>query len=378
MIDKIWLSPPHLFGKEQELVSNVFKSNWITTAGDAINTFENNLENFLGNEKSVVCLNSGTSAIHTALVLAGVGYGDTVLCPSLTFVASVNPVLYQWAKPIFIDSEYSTYGMCPDLLEEAIIDQIQKNTKPKAIIAVHVNGMPCKIDKIKKIAEQHQITLIEDAAGALGSYYKGKPCGTFGDYGVISFNGNKIITTSSGGALILNSEEEKEKAIYLTTQAKMPVPYYAHKEIGYNYRMSNVLAAIGIGQLTNLPKILSLLYKNYNFYLDFFKDFENIELLKSNDSNLIYNNWLNSIVFNDLSKINPSILQEKLHNLNIETRRIWSPLHTNELFLSSENYSNGVSESFFLKGLSLPSGANLSIEQKEYIKESMFKILSDD
>ncbi len=375
MIDKIWLSPPFLFGKEQELVSDVFKSNWITTTGDAITTFENDLESFIGNEKSVVCLNSGTSAIHTALVLAGVGYDDTVLCPSLTFVASVNPVLYQGAKPVFIDSEPSTFGMCPDLLEEAINDQIKKNKIPKAIIAVHVNGMPCKIDRIKEIAQQHQITLIEDAAGALGSYYKGKPCGSFGDYGVYSFNGNKIITSSSGGALILNSKEEKQKAIYLVTQAKMSKPYYAHKEIGYNYRMSNVLAAIGIGQLANLNEILFRLQKNTSFYTELFEVYKNVQLINPNNSDITYNNWLNSIVFNDVSKINPSILQEKLNKLNIEARRIWSPLHTNELFFGSENYTNGVSESIFLKGLSLPSGANLTVHQKEYIKKSLFKIL---
>ncbi|WP_233901418.1 aminotransferase class I/II-fold pyridoxal phosphate-dependent enzyme, partial [Tenacibaculum piscium] len=254
MMDKIWLSSPHMGGSEQKYVQEAFDTNWIAPLGPNVNGFEKDLENYIGENSNVACLVSGTSAIHLALILSEVGLNDEVICQSMTFSASANPIKYQGANPVFIDSEKDTWNMCPVALEEAIEKGMSKGKKPKAIIVVHLYGMPAKMDEILAVSKKYGISLIEDAAEALGATYKGQKCGTFGDFGILSFNGNKIITTSGGGALVCKSEKNKQKAIFLATQARDDAPHYQHSEVGYNYRMSNVVAGIGRGQMEVLDK----------------------------------------------------------------------------------------------------------------------------
>ena len=361
MNNKIWLSPPHMGGTEQNYIQKAFDSNWIAPLGPNVNGFELDIKTSLKTNKEVVALSSGTSAIHLALILSGVGNGDEVLCQSLTFVASVNPIRYVGAEPIFIDSENETWNMCPLLLEQAIKDRVAKGKKPKAIIVVHLYGMPAKLEEIKAIADQYEIALIEDAASAFGSTYKGQQCGTFGDFGILSFNGNKIITTSGGGALVCKSEEDKQKAIFLATQARDEAPHYQHSEIGYNYRMSNIVAGIGRGQMEVLDLRVEQRRANYSYYYNELNKLDGISFL--NEPEGFYSNrWLTCIV-------TPSFtireqLRKQLEHQNIECRPLWKPMHCQPVFKSYKNYTNGVSEALFNRGLCLPSGSNLKIEDK--------------
>lgn len=299
MKDRIWLSPPHLSGKEIEFVKDAFDKNWVTSIGENINKFEKDLQSFLKDEVDVCVLNSATSAIHVALMMLNISVEDEVITPTFSFVASANPIAYCGATPVFIDSEKDTWNMCPIALEEAIDDRISKGKKPKAIIVVHLYGMPAKMNEIFAVAKQHDIPVIEDAAEALGSTYQGKACGTFGRFGILSFNGNKIITTSGGGALVCHSQEDKDRAVFLSTQARDQTPHYQHSHIGYNYRMSNIVAGIGRGQMEVLNERVDARRKMHDFYVDIFKDIDGVEVFSEPTANYYSNHWLSAIVIDE-------------------------------------------------------------------------------
>ena len=376
MQNKIWLSSPHMGGNEQKYVQEAFDTNWIAPLGPNVNGFEHDLEQYLGNDAKVACLSSGTAALHLALVLADVKYDDEVLCQSMTFSASANPITYQGAKPVFVDSELDTWNMCPIHLENAIKEGVSKGNKPKAIIIVHLYGMPAKMDEISAIAKKYEIVLIEDAAEALGSTYKGQKCGTFGDYGVLSFNGNKIITTSGGGALVCKTEESKQKAIFLATQARDNAPHYQHSEIGFNYRMSNVLAGIGRGQMEVLDKHIGLRREMNQYYREIFKNVEGINVFVEPSIDYFSNHWLSCITINEQETgFSSEYLRLKLLEDNIESRPLWKPMHLQPVFEDCLNYGNLVSENLFKNGLCLPSGSNLTNKEREQIKESISLVL---
>ena len=354
---KIWLSSPHISENEQKYVKEAFDSNWIAPVGPHINLFEEELSKISENI-NVAVLSSGTAAIHLALVLLGVRRDDFVICSSFTFSASVNPVIYQGAHPIFVDSEKETWNMDPVLLEEAILDKINKNQKPKAIILVHLYGYPAKLDEILAISNKYEIPIIEDAAEALGSTYKGKPLGTFGDIAIYSFNGNKIITTSSGGAILSKDYDMIEKAKFLATQARDDQPHYEHSEIGYNYRMSNVCAAIGIGQLEVLNERVKKRRYIHDFYNHHLSDFKEINFLEELPG-YYSNRWLTTIILSENAKINREDIRLMLLSENIESRPLWKPMHLQPIFKNHIAFENGVSEDLFNRGLCLPSGSNL-------------------
>lgn len=342
---------------------------------DSINIFESKLELYLKEEKKAAALNSGTSAIHMALILSGVEDGDIVLCQTATFSASVNPIIYQRAKPVFVDSETETWNMCPLALEEAIEFQLIKGKKPKAIIVVHLYGMPAKMDQIVAIAKKHNITLIEDAAEALGSSYKGQKCGTFGDFGILSFNGNKIITTSGGGALVCKTKEDKQKAIFLATQARDDAPHYQHSQIGYNYRMSNVLAGIGRGQMEILDKHVALRRKNNQFYQNLFKDVVGITVFKEPSEDYFSNHWLSCVLIDkSVTGFSREDLSLQLEKENIESRPLWKPMHLQPVFKDCLYFGMQVAENLFEKGLCLPSGSNLTNDDRKRIEVSIKKL----
>ncbi|WP_298881785.1 aminotransferase class I/II-fold pyridoxal phosphate-dependent enzyme [uncultured Polaribacter sp.] len=343
---------------------------------NAINNFESKLEDYYDNDKKIVALNSGTSAIHLALILSGVKKGDEVLCQSFTYIATVNPVIYQNATPIFIDSEKDTWNMCPVLLEEAIKDRISKGKKPKAIIFVHLYGMPAKIDEIVAVAKKHEITLIEDAAEALGSIYKGEKCGSFGDFGILSFNNNKIISTLGGGALICNSKKDKKKAIFYATQAKENKNFYEHKEIGYNYRMNSLAAFIGIKQLGVLEFNINRRREINLYYKQFFSNKNSIRFFQEKDNNYKSNHWLSCILFNDFfNEKNKEKLMFVLSENNIETRSLWKPMHLQPVFKSSPFYGSNICENLFNKGVCLPSGSNLKNDDLKRITLTINNLL---
>lgn len=373
---KIWLSSPHMGGGEQKYIQEAFDTNWIAPLGPNVIGFENDLESYLQSDKKVAVLSSGTSALHLALVLAGVTHGDEVLCQSFTFSASANPIVYQGATPIFIDSETTTWNLCPSALETTIQDRITKGIKPKALIVVHLFGMPAEIDLIMSIAKKYEIMVIEDAAEALGSTYKGQMCGTFGDFGILSFNGNKIITTSGGGALVCKTKEIKEKAVFLSTQARDNAPHFQHSQIGYNYRMSNVLAGIGRGQMEVLNKHIRLRRDMNLFYKNIFKRVDGITVFEEPNQDYFSNHWLSSIII-DKQKTGFSGEDFRLYleKNNIESRPLWKPLHLQPVFLKYPYYGSQVAENLFLTGLCLPSGSNLSSIDKNRIKSVIFKFL---
>ncbi|MCG8883439.1 pyridoxal phosphate-dependent aminotransferase [Tenacibaculum finnmarkense] len=376
MMDKIWLSSPHMGGSEQKYVQEAFDTNWIAPLGPNVNGFEKDLENYIGENSSVACLVSGTSAIHLALILSEVGLNDDVICQSMTFSASANPIKYQGANPVFIDSEKDTWNMCPIALEEAIEKGISKGKKPKAIIVVHLYGMPAKMDEIVAISKKHGISLIEDAAEALGATYKGQKCGTFGDFGILSFNGNKIITTSGGGALVCKSEKDKQKAIFLATQARDDAPHYQHSEVGYNYRMSNVVAGIGRGQMEVLDKHIGYRRANNEFYQELFKDVAGITVFKEATQDFYSNHWLSAIVVDQtITGFSREDLRLSLSEDNIESRPLWKPMHLQPVFENTDYYGTDVSEKLFTDGLCLPSGSNLTADDRTRIKESVAKLL---
>ena len=354
---KIYLSSPHMGGSEQKFVDEAFATNWIAPLGPNVDGFENDLKSYLGGEKHVAVLSSGTAAIHLALQLLDVSIGDEVLCQSFTFSASANPIIYQGATPVFIDSESDTWNMSPELLEIAIKDRIEKYKKPKAIIAVHLYGMPYKANEINAIAEKYDIPVIEDSAEALGSRYFNKECGALSDMGILSFNGNKIITTSGGGALIVQSKELKEKAVFLSTQARDNAPHYEHSSIGFNYRMSNVLAGIGRGQMEVIDDRVEARRNNFEFYKQHLSQYKEITFLEE-PKNFFSNRWITCIETESF-KLREKIRLELLKD-DIESRPLWKPMHMQPVFKNYLHFTNGTSEKLFDKGLCLPSGSNLS------------------
>ena len=362
---KIWLSPPHMGGRERELVKEAFDANWIAPVGPHISNFEQELSK-LSQNFNIAALSSGTAAIHLALILAGVQKNDNVICSSFTFSASVNPIKYLGANPIFIDSDKESWNMCTELLTKAIKDGIKNNKKPKAIILVHLYGMPAKLDEIIAVANSFEIPLIEDAAEALGSKYKNQQLGTFADFGIYSFNGNKIITTSGGGALVCKNKKLIEKAKFLATQARDEAPHYEHSEVGYNYRMSNVCAAIGVGQLEVLTERVTRKREIFNFYkneLSMIKEITFLEELEPSFSNY----WLTTILLDKNSTIDGEQLRLHLEKDNIESRPLWKPMHLQPVFKDCKSYVNGVSEDLFNRGLCLPSGTAMTTEDLKRI-----------
>ena len=357
MNSKIWLSSPHMGGKEQDYINKAFETNWIAPLGPNVTGFENDIQEYLTDDSLVAALSSGTAAIHLALILLGVKQGDEIICQSMTFSASVNPIVYLGATPIFIDSEKETWNISPEQLEIAIKDRIKKGKKPKAIIAVHLYGMPYKVEEINNIANAYNIPILEDSAEAFGSTYKNKKCGTFGEISILSFNGNKIITTSGGGALVTKDSTIKEKAIFLATQARDKSAAYLHSHIGYNYRMSNVLAGIGRGQMEVLDKRVKARRDNYDFYSDNLKEIKAITFIDEPKEHFS-NRWLSCILTKSESMREE--LRIKLEESNIESRPLWKPMHQQPIFKDYPKYLNGVSDELFKKGLCLPSGSNLT------------------
>ncbi|MGZ9735394.1 DegT/DnrJ/EryC1/StrS family aminotransferase [Flavobacterium sp. GNP002] len=373
--NKIWLSPPHMGGNEQKYIQEAFDSNWIAPVGSNIDYFEQNLETYLGSNH-VAVLNSGTAAIHLGLILLGVQAGDVVICQSMTFSASANPILYQGATPVFIDSELETWNLCPIALEEAIVDSISKDITPKVIIAVQLYGTPYQIEVIRAVADKYGIPILEDSAEALGSRYKGQKCGTFGDIAVLSFNGSKIITTSTGGAIITTSEALKNRAIFLATQAKDDAPHYQHSEIGYNYRMSNICAGIGRGQMEVLDHHIGLKRAIHDFYVALFRDIKGVTVFEVPNSNYEANYWLNTILIDPIETngITRESLRLALREENIESRPLWKPMHLQTVFCNYPFYGSGIASTLFDNGLCLPSGCNLTEADCERIKSVVLKL----
>ena len=367
MKSKIWLSSPHMSGKELQYINEAFDSNWIAPLGPNVNAFEQGLEAILGHGSHVAALSSGTAAIHLALIILDIKAGDEVICQSKTFSASANPIVYQGATPVFVDSEEDTWNLCPIQLEIAIKDRITKGKKPKAIVTVHLYGMPYKVDDIHQIAKNYGIPVIEDAAEALGSTYKERNCGTFGDIAILSFNGNKIITTSGGGALVTSSKEIKNKAVFLATQARDSAPEYLHSHIGYNYRMSNVLAGIGRGQLEILDSHVQKRRHNYEFYKSHLNHIDALTFVDEGN-HCFSNRWLSTIITESYTMREE--LRLHFENENIETRPLWKPMHQQPIFSDAPKYLNGVSDDLFEKGLCLPSGSNLTDTELDRILES--------
>jgi dTDP-4-amino-4,6-dideoxygalactose transaminase len=366
---KIWLSSPHMGGNEQKYVNEAFETNWVAPLGPNLTGFQEDLKDYLVDDVFVAALSSGTAAIHLGLILLGVKAGDEVICQSMTFSASANPILYLGATPVFIDSELDTWNLCPLALEEAIIDRIARGRKPKAIISVHLYGVPYQVDAVKAIALKYKIPVLEDSAEALGSRYKGRQCGTFGDFGVLSFNGNKIITTSGGGALVVNSQKLKNKAIFLATQSRDDAPHYEHSEIGYNYRMSNICAGIGRGQMEVLDAHVGLRRAMNAFYVKLFADVDSVSVFAVPNEDYFSNCWLSAILIDP--KIDNGITRETVRmafeSENIESRPLWKPLHLQPIFKKYPYYGNTVAETLFKNGLCLPSGSNLTDEDRERI-----------
>jgi len=367
-------------GTEQDYIKQAFDKNWIAPLGPNVTGFEEDLQKYLFQNSphfnasgGVAALSSGTAALHLALILLGVKPGDEVLCQSMTFAASANPIAYLGAIPVFIDSERDTLNLSPIHLEEAIKDRISKGKTPKAIIAVHLYGMPYKVEEIQKLSKKYNIPVIEDSAEALGSSYKGQKCGTFGDLGVLSFNGNKIITTSGGGALVTRNNTEKQKAVFLATQARDDAPHYQHSEIGYNYRLSNICAGIGRGQMEILDKHVALRRKMHEFYKKLFAPIAGVEVFSEPNQDYFCNHWL-TVINVEESKTNGISREDMrlfLEKENIESRPLWKPMHLQPVFGGMPFYGSGVAEEVFENGLCLPSGSNLTDENRERIASSV-------
>ena len=375
MNDKIWLSSPHMGGNELKYIHEAFDANWVAPLGPNVNGFEDDLEKFLRTDVKIAALSAGTAALHLALIECGVTHGDEVICQSMTFSASANPIAYQGAIPVFVDSEPDTWNICPVALEEAIKDRIAKGKTPKAIVAVHLYGMPFKVEEVLAVANKYNIPVIEDAAEALGSTYKGKGCGTFGRFGVLSFNGNKIITTSGGGALVCHTQEDKDQAVFLSTQARDNAPHYQHSQIGYNYRMSNICAGIGRGQMEVLTDRVEARRKMYDFYVDLFEDIDGVTVFAEPDSDYYSNHWLSAIIVD--AKITGKTREDLRLTLledNIESRPLWKPMHLQPVFENSPYYGGNVSEQLFENGLCLPSGSNLTDKERERIAKKVKEV----
>ncbi|HOF22155.1 MAG TPA: aminotransferase class I/II-fold pyridoxal phosphate-dependent enzyme [Bacteroidales bacterium] len=375
---RIYLSSPHMGGTEEKYVGEAFSSNWIAPLGPNVDAFEKSVAEYCGIEHAVA-LSSGTAAIHLALIMLGIKAGDEVMASTFTFSATVNPITYVGAIPVLIDSEPGTWNMDPGLLEQAILERSSGNSKRKikAIIVVHLYGMPANMDRITEIAARYEIPLIEDAAEALGSRFSGIQTGTFGKMGILSFNGNKIITTSGGGALICNDKGLADRARFLSTQARDNAPHYQHSQIGYNYRMSNVLAGIGIGQMEVLEERVKARRNNHFFYKKNLEKFEEISFLNEPGESYFSNFWLTTILIDPArTRVTREELQTALENENIESRPLWKPMHLQPVFSSCPVYQTGVSEDFFNRGLCLPSGSNLTDDDRERIMNVITKTLS--
>ncbi len=377
MNNRILLSVAEMGGTEQEWIEKAFNDNWIVPLGPNVDEFESRLEHFLG-KGNVVALSAGTAAIHLGLVMLGVGIGDEVICQSFTFAASANPIKYQGATPVFVDSEPETWNMDPTALENAIIDRFNKTGKyPKAIIPVHLYGMPAKMDEINAIANKYSIPIVEDAAEALGSEYKNRNCGTLGNYGALSFNGNKIITTSGGGALICPNEESASRVKFYATQARENKPYYYHKVIGYNYRLSNISAGIGCGQMEVLNHHINRRREIHKIYSDEFAKVDGIEVQQNPSDEFNSNFWLSTILL-DCNKIekSPNEIRESLNQLNIETRLLWRPMHMQPVYESAPYYGGNIAEKLFDRGLCLPSSSCLTDEEVYRVVNSIKQVIS--
>ncbi len=371
MNSKIWLSSPHMGGNELSYINEAFDANWIAPLGPNVNNFEESIKTYLGNGVEVAALSSGTAALHLALILLGVSKDDEVICQSFTFAASANPIIYQGATPVFVDSEPDTWNICPKHLKLAIEDRIKKGKKPKAIIAVHLYGMPYKADALNEISKEYNIPIIEDSAEALGSTYKNENCGTLGDISILSFNGNKIITTSGGGALVSKLPEHKEKAVFLATQARDQAPHYQHTQIGYNYRMSNISAGIGRGQMEVLDDHVNLRRRMNMFYKDLFSSIDDVTVFEEPNSDYYSNHWLSAIIVNETNGKSREGLRVYLETLNIESRPLWKPMHMQPVFSNASFYGTNVAENLFKYGLCLPSGSNLGEHEISRIKEGI-------
>lgn len=360
-------------GGEQKYVQEAFDTNWVAPLGPNVSGFEQDLEKYLGQGVHVAALSAGTAALHLGLILLGVQAGDEVICQSMTFSASANPIMYLGARPVFVDSEPNTWNMCPIALESAIKDRVAKGQKPKAIIAVHLYGMPFKADEIKAVAQKYDIPILEDAAEALGSTYKGQKCGTLGDIGVLSFNGNKIITTSGGGALVTRHKETKDRAVYLSTQARDNAPHYQHSQVGYNYRMSNICAGIGRGQMEVLDEHIGLRRKMHHFYVELFREFPGVRVFSEPSGDYTSNHWLSCVVLGSYEEREQ--LRLAMEKENIETRPLWKPMHLQPVFEGYPYYGGQVAQELFERGLCLPSGSNLTDEDRERIREVVVNCL---
>jgi dTDP-4-amino-4,6-dideoxygalactose transaminase len=368
---RLFLSSPHMSGKEQHYIQRAFDQNYIAPVGPNVDAFEEDLSAYTG-LKHVVALSSGTAAIHLGLILLGVERGDEVIVSSFTFSASVNPIVYVGAVPVLVDSEAGSWNMDPGLLEEAIRERRQKGKKIKAIVVVHLYGMPANIPEIMRIASEYGIPVIEDAAEALGSRFDGQPLGSFGHIGILSFNGNKIITTSGGGALLSDDPELVHKSRFLATQARDQAPHYQHSQIGYNYRMSNVVAGIGLGQMEVIELRVEQRRSNFSFYKKHLGSMEGISFLEEPDERYFSNRWLTTILIDPVKAgKTPEDVYLALEEDNIESRPLWKPMHQQPVFASCPAFLNGTSDELFARGLCLPSGSNMSDANRQDVLDSL-------
>lgn len=374
--NRIWLSLAKMGGHEQKYIQQAFDDNFVVPLGPNVNAFEEELQSYIGKERHISALSSGTAAIHLALVQLGVGVCDEVICQSFTFAASANPIKYLGASPVFVDSEKDTWNMSPEHLLTAIEDRIKKTgRKPKAIIPVHLYGMPARMDELMAIANEYGITVLEDAAEALGSEYKGEKCGTFGEFACLSFNGNKMITTSGGGALVCSTAVEKKRTIFYATQARDDAPHYQHSEIGYNYRLSNVSAGIGRGQMIVLDEYVARRREINALYRELLKDTKGISFLTNPSSDFNSNHWLTCILVDEsMAGFSREDLRLAMDKANIETRPLWKPMHMQPVFADAPFYGDGTSEELFGKGLCLPSGAGLTDEDVSKVAEQILAL----
>lgn len=376
MNNKIWLSLAHMSGIEQKYIQEAFDTNWVVPLGPNVNAFEDSLRQYVEHSKKVVALVSGTAAIHLALIQLGVGQGDEVICQSFTFAATANPIKYVGATPVFIGSESRTWNMDPELLEEAIVDRIKvTGRKPKAIIPVHLYGMPADMDRICAIAAKYEIPVLEDAAEALGSEYKGRRCGSFGEFACLSFNGNKIITTSGGGALVCSTHEQAKKTKFYATQARDEAPHYQHSEIGYNYRLSNISAGIGRGQMTVLDDHVRRRREIHSWYMQALKDMPGVSINDNPSADYNSNFWLTCVEIDpQQAGYDREHLRLTMEKANIETRPLWKPLHMQPVFHDAPYYGLGIADVLFERGLCLPSSPVLSENDLERVVDVFVKL----
>lgn len=370
---RLYLSPPFMCGRELGFINEAFDSNWIAPLGPNVDGFEKDIQDYL-QIKSAAALSSGTAAIHLGLIILGVSAGDSVLCSSFTFAASANPITYQGARPVFVGSESETWNICPSALEEAIQKESKAGRKPKALVLVDLYGVPAKMQEILEVCERHGVTVLEDAAEGLGSAYKGKKLGSFGALAALSFNGNKIITTSGGGALVSNNPDFASKARFLATQARDPAPHYEHSQIGHNYRMSNIIAGIGRGQMTVLQDRVARRREIFNHYKNLLSSNDRIEFPTELPDNFC-NRWLTTIVFHGPSASQTrNNVMNKLSELNIESRPLWKPLHLQPVFKGCSYYGNNLADRLFDSGLCLPSGAQMTDAEVQMVAELVLNV----